>query len=65
MNAPDIEMVIRFNPQTGQVAISGPIDQRLICYGMLEMAKEILVKRAETPTTNGLVIPGNGNLRLS
>lgn len=64
MDTPDIEIVIRFNPATGQVGFSGPLDQRLICYGMLEMAKEILTKQAEAPRTNGLIQPPNG-LRLS
>lgn len=32
--------------QGGSVNISGPIDNRLLCYGMLELGKELIVHRA-------------------
>lgn len=31
----------------GSVTVSGPIDQRLFCFGMLEIAKEIIHQKAE------------------
>lgn len=35
----------------GRVSITGPIDQLPFCYGLLEIAKDILRKRAEAATT--------------
>lgn len=32
--------------QGGSVNISGPIDNRLLCYGMLELGKELIVQRS-------------------
>lgn len=43
---PVIELHIRFNPETKQVAVAGPLADRLLCYGMLEMAKEVLQQQA-------------------
>jgi hypothetical protein len=31
----------------GQVAVNGPIDQTMFCYGLLEVAKECIRKHGE------------------
>lgn len=36
-----ITLVILLLPE-GRVTVTGPINDRLLCYGMLEMAKEII-----------------------
>lgn len=36
------QLVITLDPATGSVQVSGPIGNRLVCYGMLEMAKEAI-----------------------
>jgi hypothetical protein len=43
--ASDIVLTITLKPATGQIALNGPLDNRLQCYGMLEMAREILTAR--------------------
>jgi hypothetical protein len=34
-----IRLVIEMDPQTGGLHVHGPIDNRVLCYGMLEAAK--------------------------
>ena len=48
-----IQLIIEFDPETGNVQTNGPLDNRMLCYGMLEMAREILVKRAGDPKQRG------------
>ena len=37
-----IQMVITLHPQTGQIQLTGPIHNRTLAYGMLEMAREAI-----------------------
>lgn len=56
------ELVIRLS-QEGQLSISGPIDQRGLCYQMLELAREIIFTRGLEarygfePKKTNIVIP--------
>ncbi len=54
-----IELRIQFNPQTGEVSATGPLNDRILCYGMLEEAKQIIQKHNTGPGGNGgkIVIP--------
>lgn len=65
MNGQTLELVITLTPE-GQVGGRGPIDQLLVCYGMLELAKDAIRARAATQGQQRIVqpviMPGNGNL---
>ena len=37
-----VEIKIQFDPATGQIGLSGQIDQPILALGLLDMAKEIL-----------------------
>lgn len=37
-----IDLVIRYNPQTSQITVNGPIDNKLLSFGLLELAKEVI-----------------------
>lgn len=55
-----IDLHIRFNPQTKQVEVAGPLTDRLLCYGMLEMAKEVIQQQASAAKpgpVSPLVVP--------
>lgn len=39
---PIIQMVITFDPNDGRISVTGPINNRTLSYGMLEMAKEAI-----------------------
>lgn len=34
-----VQLVIVLDPETGQLQVSGPLQNKLVCLGMLEMAK--------------------------
>jgi len=38
-----IELKITLD-DTGQISLAGPLDNKLICYGLLELAKEAVQK---------------------
>jgi len=40
-----IVLTIIHDPATGRIDLTGPIGNRLLCYGLLETAKEILLRR--------------------
>ena len=35
-----IRITIEMNEQTGQVSVTGPITNKILCYGLLEAARE-------------------------
>lgn len=43
----------------GQLNVNGPIDNRMLSYGMLEMARDIIADRARKASEN-LVQPAAG-----
>lgn len=51
-----IEMRIEYDEQTGAVTLNGPLDNRLLCYGLLEMAKEIV--SSNKPKVQPRIVPG-------
>lgn len=44
---PPITLVLTLDPLSGRIHISGPLDNRMLCYGMMEMAKDALRSAAE------------------
>ena len=40
----EVKLVISFDPATGQVNVNGPINDKLFCFGLLELAKEAVTK---------------------
>ena len=56
------QLTITLNEQ-GQIGVNGPIDNRLLCYGLLDMAREAIYnhgKQSENriqPVPPGLVLP--------
>lgn len=43
-----ITLTVTFDPPTGQIQIVGPIQDKILCCGLLEMAKNTILKQ-ETP----------------
>jgi len=66
MEMPDekvIEIFIRYDVQAGKMDVKAPLHDKVLCYGMLEMAKEIISKheiKKEVP----LVVPVGNVLNL-
>ena len=59
-----IQLVITLDPNTHDVQVSGPIQDRLMCYGMLALAQEAIQQFAEKGQSSPIVRPPPG-LRLS
>ncbi len=52
----------------GTVLVTGPIDNGLLCFGLLEVAKDVIRERIRKKTESGIVpvqivLPGNGGRR--
>lgn len=41
-----INLTISYNPESGAVNISGPLHNRMLCYGLLKMGEEIIMGQA-------------------
>lgn len=41
MNAPAVQLILTMD-ETGSLQVAGPLDQTLLCYGMLEQAKDAI-----------------------
>jgi hypothetical protein len=37
-----IQLVITYDQQQNQIGVQGPIDQKTLCYGLLESAKDAI-----------------------
>ncbi len=44
---------------TGNVGVNGPIDNLILCYGLLEIARQSIQKNHDTKASN-LIQPANG-----
>lgn len=56
---PKIQLAIMFDPTTGALSVNGPIDNLILCFGLLEMAKENLRNHhAKNQARIALVPPG-------
>ena len=60
------KLTITLSPN-GQVSVTGPIDNAMLCYGLLEVAKDVVRMHVQKKAENGIVIPrimlpGNGGV---
>lgn len=55
-------LTITINEQ-GQLNVSGPINNKLLAYGMLELAKECVAEH-HRQQASGIVMPEPGDVRL-
>jgi hypothetical protein len=57
---PPVTLAVTFDPATGQVQVGGPIDNKGLCYMMLECAKDAIRDHNQRrgPGGPGLVLPG-------
>lgn len=50
-----IKLVITLDPKTGQVRVDGPINDKILCYGLLEMARECIAEHTKQEQSRILV----------
>ena len=53
----EVTLSITFNQGTGQLSVNGPIDNAMLAYGMLEMARDLIAERRQHPVTSRLAVP--------
>ena len=50
------KLTITLSPN-GQVSVTGPIDNAMLCYGLLEVAKDVVRTHVQKKAESGIVIP--------
>jgi hypothetical protein len=50
-----MQLVITFHEENGQVDVSGPIGNKMLSYGMLEMARDAIKKFSEDQAKSAIV----------
>lgn len=55
-----VQIVITFNPATGQISVNGPLDNCMLCYGMIEMAREVIQSKGKAEPKSQLFIAQAG-----
>lgn len=57
MNPPQgLQLVIHLSPN-GQVQVAGPIDNQILCYGLLELGSDALKAHFEKLTQRSAIVP--------
>lgn len=52
-----VQLVITFDQISGQVNVSGPINNAMLCYGMLEAAKDSIRSFVQKQASEQRIIP--------
>lgn len=58
-----IQLTITLDPQTSQIGVSGPINDKTLCYGMLESAKDAIREHC-AKSASGIIAAPAGALGL-
>ena len=58
------KLTITMSP-SGAISVTGPIDNGLLCFGLLEVAKDVVREHIKKKAESGIVpvqilLPGNG-----
>lgn len=62
-----LELVIRWNQITGEISVTGPIGNTVVAFGMMEAAKDSIIKFLEKMKSSGGVVGATSlpvNLRM-
>lgn len=59
-----IQLVITFDQATGQINVNGPLDNAVLCFGMMEAAKDSIRKYVENQTAGRRIVPAAGLIRM-
>jgi hypothetical protein len=53
-----VRLVIELEPKSGEIGLQGPLENRLLCVGMLELAKSmVLQQQPKAPEEKPRVLP--------
>ena len=54
-----VSLTIVFDPASGAVAVNGPINNPMFCYGLLEMARQAIQNYAAEAAKGQRIVPAN------
>lgn len=54
-----LRLEILFDQLTGQVAVNGPINNAMLCYGILESAKDAIRNYTQEQAKQQRIVPAN------
>lgn len=52
-----IQLVIQWDPNTGEINVNGPVDQEILCLGLLEKAKQAVMAHAQKKAEGARIVP--------
>jgi hypothetical protein len=52
-----IQLTITYDPHSNQIGVNGPIEQKTLCYGLLESAKDAIRDHC-AKQSGGIVLAG-------
>lgn len=58
-SAATITLTIQFDQMTGAIGVNGPIQNPVICYGMLELARQAVQNYAQEQAKERRILPAN------
>lgn len=62
---PNIVITFTINMyDNGQVDVSGPVENKVLCYGLLEVARDAIAEHAKKAAEQRIVTPGPAGLSL-
>jgi hypothetical protein len=62
--AEPIELRITLDQQTGVIGVSGPITNKLLCYGMLAVAHDVIRDSTDANRKSPIVSPAPSDVRV-
>jgi hypothetical protein len=57
---PQLQLIITVDSATGNTSVSGPIDNQLLCYGMLQVARDAILERKQKQAESRIIQPEPG-----
>lgn len=61
MDAPALQLTISVNTN-GSVRVEGPVHEKILCYGMLEAAKDAIKEHHDAIVNGSRIVPAAGPL---
>jgi hypothetical protein len=59
---PQIQLTITLDSDTGSTSVSGPLDNQIMAYGMLEVARDAIWERKQKDAQSVIQMPSQGIL---
>lgn len=61
----EVVLTITFDPDANSIKVDGPINNKMVAYGMLEQAKDAIRKLHEAAADQSRIVPAQIGARLN